>query len=415
MKDMLGRGEALRVEDALKLLLDSLETLPLSERHASLMDSYGGVLSRDVFSPEDLPAFSRSTMDGYAVRSSDTFGAKEGNPAYLNVTREILMGEEPGFELKSGEAAKISTGGMLPPGADAVLMFENAQEADETMIEALGPVAPGENVVEKGEDVRKGELVLQRGRRLKPQDVSVLAALGLTEAALYERPRVSVISTGDEIVTPETPVRAGLVRDSNSYLLAGLLAEEGALSIDRGILRDNYGPLRDAIELCVEDSDMVLISGGSSVGTRDLTERTVADLGRVLFHSVALRPGKPMLAGIVRRRPVFGLPGHPRAVSVCFDIFVRPVLWRMAGLGKERLEGAGRFVKARLSRNVRSAVGRREVITVTLKRDGDEFWAVPLLGKSGLITTMVRAEGVFNIPANSPGIDMGELIDVRFI
>jgi molybdopterin molybdotransferase len=415
MKDMLGRGRAVSVEEALALINEHVPHFIPPEKSVCLEEAYGRVLSRDVFSPEDLPGFARSTMDGFAVASADTFGAGEGSPAYLDVFREVPMGEEPGFELKRGEAARISTGGMLPRGADAVLMLEHAQSIDDNMLEAQKAVAPGENVMQRGEDVKEGDILLGKGRRLRPQDVCVLAGLGLTEVSVYRRPRVSILSTGDEIIPPGRPLTPGLVRDSNSYHLAGLVMAEGAVPVKRGILRDDYGIIRDMVERSVDETEMVLISGGSSVGARDMTERVVVDLGRVLFHSVTLKPGKPLLAGVAGDTPVFGLPGHPRAVPVCFDIFVRPVLGRITGVSAEGFEGLKGTVRARLSKSVHSVQGRQEHINVALKYEDGRLWAVPLLGKSGLITAMARADGSVIVPLGKTGIDKGEEVEVRLL
>jgi molybdopterin molybdotransferase len=413
MRDMLGRGEAVSAQEALRLILENLPESPPPEVRLELEASYGRVLSRDIVSPEDLPGFARSTMDGFAVLAGDTFGATEGSPAYLSVKHEIPMGEEPDFDLRKGEAAKISTGGMLPRGADAVLMLEHAQQVDENTIEAQRPVAPGENVIQRGEDARKGELVLKRGWRLRPQDVAVLAGVGVTELDVYERPRVSIVSTGDEVVPASHPLRPGLVRDMNSYSLAGFILSEGGVPLKKGILKDEYKAIREACERSLEDSDMVLITGGSSVGARDMTARIIADLGRVLFHSVSVKPGKPLIAGIAGSTPIFGLPGHPRAVTVCFDNFVRPALRRMAGIAEERAVDLKRTVSARLTKSISSSSGRQEFFSVALELVEGELRAVPLLGKSGLITTAVRADGTVSVPEGRSGLDKGELVEVR--
>ncbi|GAB4390139.1 MAG: molybdopterin-binding protein [Thermodesulfovibrionales bacterium] len=413
MADMLGRDEAVSAEEALRLLLESFPTSGLTRAVVSLDEACGRVLSEDVESPEDLPGFSRSTVDGFAVLSRDTYGATEGSPAYLEVTREILMGEEPGFELAPGEAARISTGGMLPGGADAVVMLEHAQFLDERSIEVLRPVAQGENVIQRGEDARKGEVVLGKGHRLRPQDVAVLAGLGVARAPVYERPVVSIISTGDEVVPPEARLRPGLVRDMNSYNLAGLVTREGGSAVRMGIFRDEYDSIREAFDRAVRESDMVLVSGGSSVGSRDMTARIMADAGTVLFHSVSIKPGKPLIAGIASGKPVFGLPGHPRAVSVCFDNFVAPVLRRLAGLAPEGASGLGRTVRARLAKSVSSSPGRQEYISVYLETVDGELHAVPVPAKSGLITAAVRGQGTVCVPAGSSGIEKGETVEVR--
>lgn len=424
MRDMLGRSEALSVQEALALISENLKEFAPREVVSDIDNSLGRVISANIVSPEDLPAYSRSTMDGFAVVSSDTFGARENNPAYLNVICEIFMGDAPSLTLKRGQAVKISTGGMLPHGADAVLMLEHAQPDSGSgnnfpfSIEVLKAIAPGENVISRGEDVRKDELVLNKGHRLRPQDLAVLASLGMTDIHVYDPVRVSVISTGDEVVPPNAPLKAGHVRDSNSTHLVGLLLKEGAVPQFRGILKDDYGLIRNTVERCLEESDMILMSGGSSVGAKDLTSRVLSDLGKVLFHSVAMKPGKPLIAGMLRDKPVFGLPGHPRAVAVCFDIFVRPALNKMSG----ELESTGkvlnemnRTIQAKLSKAVRSSPGREDHICISLRKENGELMAEPLIGKSGLITTMVRADGSIDIPIGKLGLDKGAIVRVRLI
>ncbi|MEW6161903.1 MAG: gephyrin-like molybdotransferase Glp [Nitrospirota bacterium] len=415
MRDMLGREEVITVESALELIFSNLSPKLPPEILLRIEESYGRVLSRDIISPEDLPGFSRSTVDGYAISASDTFGATETMPAYLNVRYEIVMGEEPDFELRKNEVAAIATGGMLPKGADAVVMLEHTQQIDEKMIEVVKSVAPGENVIQGGEDVRRGECVLEKGHKLKPQDVGALAGLGISCIWVYEKPKVSTISTGDEIVPPEKPIKPGQVRDINSYNLAGLLFMAGALPLIKGIFKDDYESIKGVVRDSLKDSDMVLISGGSSVGVKDVTAKVIDELGRpgVLFHGVSLKPGKPLIGGIVDSVPVFGLPGHPAAITVCFEIFVRPVLESLSGLSDNRVEKVKRTIKARIARNISSSPGREEHIGVYLEERGGELWAVPLLGKSGLITTLVKADGTAVIPLRKLGVEEGEIVEIR--
>jgi len=412
MRDMLGRGQAVEVADALRLIFENLPEKDIPETSAELSEAFGRVLSRDVLAPEDLPGFSRSTMDGYAVMSGDTFGASETAPAYLNVTREIMMGDEPDFELKKGEAAKIATGGMLPRGADAVVMFEHVQGLDGRMIEVQKAVAPGDNVIQKGEDVGSGELVLEKGRRLRPHDVAVLAGVGLADVYIYERPVVSIISTGDEVVPEGAPVKPGQVRDMNSLSLAGLVLEDGGTPLRKGVVGDDLEALKAVMESSVADSDMALITGGSSVGARDMTEKVIKKIGKLLFHSVSMKPGKPTMAGAVGGKPVFGLPGHPRAVSVCYGVFIRPLIRRLSGQGAE---GMGKTVKARLAKSISSAPGRQEVISVSLRMRDGELWAEPVLGKSGLLSMLVKADGMLTVPAGKPGLRKGQPVDVELL
>ncbi len=416
MKDMLGREELVTVEEALDLLLRHSPSFKSPAEVILPIDkAYGMIISRDIISPEDLPSFSRSTVDGFAVNSADTFGATEGLPSYLNITAEILMGGKPDFVLKKGECAKIATGGMLPEGADSVVMYEHTQRADETMIEVLKPVSPAENVIQAGEDARKDECILKKGRRLRPQDIGALAGLGITDIWVYEKPGVSIISTGDEIVPADKPVMPGQVRDINSYTLSGLISDAGGTPLSKGIFSDGYEIIRDAVEKSLKDSDMVLISGGSSVGARDMTAGVINDLGApgVLFHGVSLKPGKPMIGGVIDGVPVFGLPGHPAAVNVCFEIFIRPVLKIQSGCVENSSVREKKIVNARMAKNVSSSPGREEHIGVALEERDGELWAIPLLGKSGLITTLTKADGTAVIPLRKSGIQEGEFVEVR--
>ncbi|GAB4411299.1 MAG: molybdopterin-binding protein [Thermodesulfovibrionales bacterium] len=414
MRDMLGRQEAVSVREAQRLMAVHLSIKEPKGIRIAITESYRRILSEDIYSPEDLPAFSRSTVDGFAVDAGDTFGATEGLPSYLSVTHEISMGEEPDFALKKGTAAKIATGGMLPMGANAVVMFEHVQYVNGALIEVLKPVAPKENVISKGEDVKRGELILKKGSMLRAQDVAALAAVGITRVEVYEKPRVSIISTGDEIVSADSPLLPGRVRDVNSYNLYGLTIEHGGLPIKRGIFKDIYEDIERVVKESLNDSDMVLISGGSSVGMKDMTSKIIDSLGPpgVIFHGVALKPGKPTIGAVVNGIPVFGLPGHPAAVTVCFELFVKPVLRVLTGIcGKDYLQQK-KTVKARMARNISSSHGREEHVRVAIEERDGGLWAVPVLGKSGLIRTLVMADGTVVIPPEVRGIEEGEIVEV---
>ena len=422
MRDMLGREEVVTVEKALELIFKNFSPALPPEVKIKIEDFYQRILARDICSPEDLPQFARSTVDGFAVDSSDTFGATEGLPSYLNVAGEILMGEEPSFEIKKGTAAKIATGGMLPKGADAVMMIEHVQQVDKKslrleteMIEVMKPAAPGENVIQAGEDVRKGDLILKKGHRLRPQDAGALAGIGITEIFVYEKPVVSIISTGDEIVPADSRLKPGQVRDINSFNLAGLIADAGGNPAKQGIFSDEYAVIRSIVEKSLGDSSMVLISGGSSVGTKDMTAKIINDVGKpgTLFHGVSIKPGKPMIGGIVNNKPIFGLPGHPAAITVCFEQFIGPVLTKLTGLSENKFRGRKSAVTAKMAKNVASSSGREDHIRVALEEKDGEIWAIPILGKSGLITTLVKADGIVVIPLRKLGIEQGEIVEVR--
>jgi len=413
MRDMLGREDAVSVGEAQRRIAEHVELREPLSIPLPIGDSYGRILGEDIFSPEDLPSFSRSTVDGFAVISSDTFGASESIPAYLTVSQEVFMGRESGFALKKGTVARIPTGGMLPDGADAVVMLEHAQSVNDGLIEILKPAAPGENVISVGEDVRKGDLMLRKGHVLRPQDVAALAGVGMTEVMVFEKPKVSIISTGDEIVSSGNPLQPGQVRDINSFNLAGLILENGGVPVKRGIFRDDYDDIMAVAAASVEESDLVIITGGSSVGTMDMTARVIGNLGvpGVLFHGVTLKPGKPTIGGVVNGVPLFGLPGHPAAVTVCFDLFIKPLLRILAGIDeKEFLKR--KVLKARMAKNVSSGIGREEHIRVAVEEREGELWALPILGKSGLIRTLVMADGTVVIPSQARGIEEGETVEV---
>jgi molybdopterin molybdotransferase len=414
MKDYLGREEVVKVEEARRLLLEQ-ELKAIHRESVPIEKAYGRVLSSDVVSPEDLPGFTRSTMDGYAVASADTFGVSETMPVYLEVIGQVLMGEEADRPIKRGESVQIPTGGMLPAGADAVVMFEHTTTVDETMVEITKAVAPGENVIFADEDVKKGQTVLRNGQRLRPQDIGALAGLGILEVDLFRKPLVAIIGTGDEVVPPDRPLTAGKVRDINSYNLAGLIQGCHAVPVRKGIVDDDLESLRSLVREAVSESDMVLITGGSSVGTKDYTSRVIEELGSpgVLFHGVAMKPGKPLIGGMVNGVPVFGLPGHPAAITVSFEAFVEPLLTVMSGRELIPHMPSRRTCIALFGRNFASSAGREEHVRVSVEKREGELWAVPVLGKSGLVRTLVQADGMVVIPMNKSGLYEGEEVEVR--
>ncbi len=422
VKDMLGRSGVMTREEALHILdihfiapTHSSEEIPISE-------ALGRIVAGEITAPEDLPGFDRSTMDGYAVRSADTFGATESMAALLRVVGEIPMGTIPAGAIAKGETMKIATGGALPKGADAVVMFEQVQLVDNASVEIMKSVAPLENTVQAGDDLKKGDSVLARGHRIRPQDMAALAGLGITRIKVFERPKVAVISTGNEIVPAERVPGPGQIRDTNSYNLEGLIAQSGGIPIRKGIICDEYDRLREALEGAVRDCSLVLMTGGSSVGSADLTAKVVNDVGKpgVMVHGVAVKPGKPLIIGVVGTEkgqvPVFGLPGHPAAVNICFELFVKPVLIRLSGeISLPALEGLSpcRVVKARLARSIASSPGREDHVRVMLEKKDDGLWARPVFGASGLISTLVKAVGTVVVAANKAGIEAGEEVEVR--
>ncbi|TYO94756.1 gephyrin-like molybdotransferase Glp [Desulfallas thermosapovorans] len=400
------------VRDARELLRKHITaTLPVEQ--VPLLEALGRRLARDLSAMDAVPGFDRSTMDGFAVRARDTFGATESLPAYLNVTGEVLMGRNTtaAGKLNAGQAWRIPTGGMLPSGADAVVMVEYTEELDERTIGVTRPVAPGDHIVRAGEDIAPGDGVLSRGHVLRPQDLGLLAAVGLSGVPVFEPVRVGIISTGDELVETLEQPGPGQVRDINSYALYGQAAAAGARPRIYGIVRDDFASLLDKLRQALVECDLVLLSGGSSVGIRDVAARALDTLGApgVLFHGISIKPGKPTVGAVVDGKPVFGLPGHPVSAMVVFDLLVTPLL-RYGDYPDDPLEFP---VRARMTRNMRSAAGREDYLRVRLYRENGIIFADPVLGKSGLISTMVRASGLARIPAEKEGVEAGEYIEVK--
>ncbi len=414
MKDMLGRDAVVSVEAAREIFDKNFNLPKIATKDISIIDAAGRIIAKDIVSPVDLPDFDRSSMDGYAVIAQDTFGATESLPAYLQVIGEVLMGEEPAIVISKGTAAKISTGGMLPKGADAVVILEHTQAIEKNSIEALYSVAPGENVVQSGEDIKKGEVIIKKGHKIRPQDIGAFAGIGIDRVAVYAKPKVAVITTGNEIIDIKENSRFGCVRDINSYYLSSLINSDGGVPIKKGIIKDDYSELRRTVEESLSEADVVVLSGGSSVGTRDLTAKVINDIGKpgVLVHGVSIKPGKPTIIGVVNKKPVFGLPGHPVAVGVSYGLFVKRVIRSLTGIALKDLVFADRMVKARLLKNIASASGREDYIRVEIRNEDGELTALPILGKSGLISTLVKATGYIVIPENRLGIEAGEIVEV---
>jgi molybdopterin molybdotransferase len=397
--------------DALGLLRARLSPRVETEVVATA-EALGRVTAEEIRSPEDLPAFPRSSMDGYSVRASDTFGASEGLPAYLEVMGEVPMGQAPGISLSTGQAARAYTGGMLAKGADAVVIVENTQHAGESAIEVVRPVAPGENVIQAGEDVRRGELVLPAGHVMRPQDIGGLLALGVTEVRVGCRPRVAIVSTGDELVPPEAAPGPGQIRDINTYTISALVTQCGGVPIPVALVVDDYEAQRNAAVEALSRGDILVFSAGSSVSARDMTAEVINSLGSpgVLAHGISLKPGKPTIVGLVDGVPAFGLPGNPVSAMVVFDLLVRPTIYLLGGCEKPPEPPTTR---ARLTRDIASVAGREDYVQVKLVHQDGEVCAEPVFGKSNLIYTLIRADGVVKVPLDRGGLYAGEEVQVR--
>jgi molybdopterin molybdotransferase len=428
---------------------------PPAAEVVSVRDALGRVTASEVRSPIDLPEFDRSVVDGFAVRAADTFGASPGLPALLRVTGEILMGQGTDLRLAAGEAARVPTGGMLPAGADAVVMVEHTDTVDAETIEASRPAAPGENVVRRGDDVAIGSILLPAGHRLRPPDLGALAGVGITELSVFRRPRVAILPTGDEIVAPEAVPGPGEVRDINSIALSAAVQEAGGEPLTYRIVRDEPEGLKEAVARALDEADLVLVAGGSSVGTRDWTLEVLLQFpgAELLLHGIAIRPGKPVIAVAIpkRRQPpdarrqlrrrlavtrerirppllaaggwrlasgaaseamlVVGLPGNPVSALVVFQQFVRPVIEGQAG--RNPVAWRRGQVHAVMGSNYASDAGKEDYVRVRLRRDGEQIVAEPVLGKSALIMPLVQADGLVVIPEGVEGVEAGETVTVE--
>ncbi len=387
---------------------------PIGSETIPLADSLGRFPSENIVAPETLPPFSRSTMDGFSVRARDTFGASETEPAFLEIIGEIPMGSSGNqFSLKPGQTARIWTGGELADKSDAVVMFEYTHPLDDLTIEVFRAVAPGENVIHAGEDYEKGAAIVDCGSRLRPQDLGVLAGMGLSQVNVFKKPQVAIISTGDELVSVDENPPPGKIRDINSTTLSTLVTEAGGTPIALGIINDDFDLMlatcRESIEKGV---DMILLSGGSSVGKRDFTLSVFKELdnSQLLAHGVAIRPGKPTILGQKSNCALFGLPGHTASAMVVFHLFVRPLLRRFLGSKNSELT---RLV-AITGEQIPSSVGREEYVRVQLKKsdDGPLPVAIPVYGKSGLLKPLVAADGLLLIERDCEGIDKGQQAEV---
>jgi molybdopterin molybdotransferase len=380
------------------------ETIPLT-------DALHRIPAAPVAAAHALPGFARSTVDGYAVRAADTYGVSEGLPGYLDVAGAVRMGAAPDVAVAAGTAVSMPTGGMLPPGADAVVMVEYTAEAMSGTIEVVRPVAPGEGVVRADEDAAPGAELVPAGRPLRAQDLGMLAAAGVTSVAVHARPRVTIFSTGDEVVPPGTAaLLPGQVRDATAVALAALIAEAGGEPVAGGIVADDPGLLEAALRGALDNSDLIVVSAGSSVGTRDETAAAVSRLGPpgIWCHGLAIRPGKPTLLAECAGVPVVGLPGNPRSALVIFRLIGMPLVRLIGGCNRPPAEPA---VRARLDRDLPSAAGRLDVVQVRVSGPANPV-ATPVFGMSALLSVLTAADGYVIVPDEATGLDAGTEVDV---
>lgn len=391
-------------DKASEIIISSFSDFKLNTEEVDLFGALGRTLSEDIYSSESIPPYNRSTVDGYALRASDTYGSSESIPSQLKITGEILMGERAVLTVGEGECVKISTGGMVPLGADSVIMVENTDSDFEGLCLTQKAVSPFENVTAAGDDISEGALALSRGTLITSRHTGILAALGVARVRVFARPRVGIISTGDEIVPVDGKIGAAGIRDVNSHILSSLVRELGCESRQYGIFRDNYEIIGSAVEKACRENDIVLISGGSSAGSRDMTAEIISSLGELYFHGIALKPGKPTIFGKINSSAVFGLPGHPAAAYFVALRFLSPLIDMLSCRQKKE-----RAVTGRLTQNISSNHGREEIVCVRLTDGGVE----PHFRKSGVISLLSHSDGYIVIDRNCEGLKKGDEVRVN--
>ena len=398
-------------EEYLKIL-NSIEVPKLKKINLPLDESYNRFCYSDIESPSDLPGFSRSQVDGYAVKAEDTFSAAS-SPVYLNVKGTLRVDENASeYRISNGECFRISTGGMIPEGADSVVMIEHTNPLGNGIVEIVKPVSPLENVIRYDEDVKRGELVVKRGQMLKTPQIGLLASLGVENVDVFEKISIGIISTGDELVDSRSPLLPGKIRDVNSHTLAALCIRYGAAPKLYGIAKDNENEIKAMLEKSLSSNQITLISGGSSVGTRDLTLKVIGDFSdsKIIFHGIGIKPGKPTILSTVRDRFIFGLPGQVMSSIVSFLATVQPLIGQFYGNGESL-----KYFKVIAGTNIKSTLGRKEWINCKIvssnESSNSQYQAMPVYSKSGVIGPLLKGDGFIIVDENREGVKKGELVD----
>ena len=399
------------LEEARAKMMNAIGEWKLSSEEVNLTEALGRVLSADVYSLQPVPDFRRSTVDGYAVRAKDTQGASESLPAFMEVVEEVVMGQEAKAKIMSGQCAYVPTGGMVPEGADAMVMVEYSEPFDEDHIAVYDAVSPGRNVVGIGEDILGNKVLLSKGTVIRAQEIGALSSAGILKVGVYRKMRLTIVSTGDELVEASANLSMGQIRDVNTNALEALAKKHGFVVVRSTVLRDEEALLKDTVKEAMKDSDMVIVSGGSSQGKKDVTAKVMNELGNpgVFTHGIALKPGKPTIGGYDKETGtiLIGLPGHPVAAMMVFELFGVWILEELTGK-KKRKE-----IIATMETNVPSAPGKATCQLIELIEGSDGYLARPIFGKSGLITTLTRADGYTMIEVNKEGLKPGELVKVQ--
>ena len=420
--------------EALDVLLDAMPKRKIATEVVPTCQSLGRVLANDIHSAHPLPEFRRSSMDGYAVIAHDTFGASDTQPGYLSVIGEVLMGSEPDISIRPGTCALIHTGGMLPNGANAVLILEHTQVIEKGLrsrqpeqtakslgfseIEIYKSITPGENIIDIGEDIKENEIVLKAGTRIRPVEIGGCMALGIVNIEVFSKPKIAILSCGDEIISPDKNTAPGKVRDINSYTMASLVDQLGGVPCIYGIIPDDLNKMTEKASLSLTECDALLITAGSSASSRDNTAIVISSLGKpgVLVHGINVKPGKPTILAVCDGKPVLGLPGNPVSALVIGQIFLPPVLGCLTGVQVIRPKPS---IFVRILINIASQTGRDDWIPVSIKQrmdDGDNkstslYEAEPIFSKSNLIFSLAKADGLIHVPSSAVGIPAGDIVE----
>lgn len=400
------------IEEGKRLLMDNFKDYEFGIEEVNILDSSDRILAEDIISNIDVPEFNRSTVDGYAINVFDSHGANDSIPSILNIQGEVRMGEEVKESIKSGYTMYVPTGGMVPEGANGIIMIENTEKMDENTLLIYKPISQGENIIYRGDDIKKDAVALKKGRKITPEVLGVLAALGIGKVKVYKKPRFYIISTGDEIIEIHEELTMGKIRDINAYALHGLIQKLGGETVGRNIIKDDYDLLREEVEKALAISDIVLISGGSSVGTRDYTHKVIGSFnGRGVFvHGVSIKPGKPTIMGEGNGKLIFGLPGHPVSSIIVFKTFLESFINEKLGI-----ENIKPRVNAIVEHNFPSSPGRVTYQMVKLNERNGRFYAMPTFGKSGMISLLSESQGYIIIESHEEGIYKGEEREVYLL
>lgn len=397
------------VEEALYMMHERFSDMRVESETCHIGEALGRILSQDIVSAEDVPGFDRSTVDGYAIRSEDSHGASESIPSFLDVKGSVNMGEAADMEVKSGDAAYVPTGGMLPQGADCVIMIEYVEKLDEKTIAVHRPTSHLENVMRRGDDIKSAEVILKKGTRMEPSHIGVLAALGVSRVNVFEKLDFYIISTGDEVIDLDEDMEYGKVRDINGYALEALIRKMGGEVRGRSIVKDDFELLKEEVSKGIDSADIILMSGGSSVGSRDFTSDVINSFeGEGVFvHGISIKPGKPTIVGKASGKTVIGLPGHPVSSIFVFKSIVEEFARRLTGEIRNE-----EFIQAKMDANVHSSPGKRTYQMVKIGQEGSEITAEPQFGKSGMISLLSRSGGYIVMDENTEGVEKGETVRV---